>query len=66
MTCEISAGSGKPVFWDKAGYLERVGGRDPLAGTPDYEIISVDIAGDVMAHARILNLVWYLSTIQID
>ena len=23
-------------------------------------------SGDVMAHARILNLVWYLSTIQID
>ena len=47
------AGSGAPVFWDKAGYLERVGGRDPLAGAPDYEIISIDIAGDVMAHVKL-------------
>ena len=47
------AGSGKPVFWDKAGYLERVGGRDPLAGAPDYKIISIDVAGDVMAHVKL-------------
>lgn len=47
------AGSGAPVFWDKAGYLERVGGRDPLAGSPDYKIISIDVAGDVMAHVKL-------------
>lgn len=47
------AGSGAPVFWDKERYLERVGGRAPLDGDPQYEIISVDVAGDVMAHVKL-------------
>ena len=34
------AGSGKAVFWDKAAYLERVGGRAPFDGAPDYEILT--------------------------
>ena len=47
------AGSGVPVYWDKSAYLARVGGRDPLPGEPDYEILNVDVCGDEIAHVKL-------------
>ncbi|MBY8975322.1 nuclear transport factor 2 family protein [Rhodobacteraceae bacterium NNCM2] len=46
-------GTGAPVFWDKAAYLERVVGREPFPGAPSYEILSVDVAGDETAHVKL-------------
>lgn len=46
-------GSGGAVFWDKPGYLARVGGRDPAAGAPSYEVLSVDVAGDEIARVHL-------------
>ena len=47
------SGSGAPVFWDKAAYLERVSSRDPFAGEPSYEILSIDVSGDAIAHVKL-------------
>ncbi len=46
------AGSGSPVFWDKPKFVARVGGRDAFPGEPDYEILTVDVAGE-MAHVKL-------------
>ena len=44
--------SGKPVFWDKASFVARIGGRDAFEGAPDYEILEIDVAGE-MAHVKL-------------
>ncbi|PKQ14005.1 MAG: hypothetical protein CVT70_00655 [Alphaproteobacteria bacterium HGW-Alphaproteobacteria-1] len=46
-------GSGGAVFWDKADYLARVGGRAPFEGAPSYEILGVDVAGGEMARVHL-------------
>ncbi|MEM7508791.1 MAG: nuclear transport factor 2 family protein [Pseudomonadota bacterium] len=46
-------GTGAPVFWNKAAYIQRVGGREPLLGEPSYEILDVDISGDETAHVKL-------------
>jgi hypothetical protein len=46
------AGSGKPVFWDKASFVARIAGRKAFDGTPDFEIMTIDVAGD-MAHVKL-------------
>lgn len=47
-------GSGGAVFWDKAAYLARVGGRDAFPGDPSYEILGVDVAGGEIARVHLL------------
>ncbi|MEM1275444.1 MAG: nuclear transport factor 2 family protein [Pseudomonadota bacterium] len=46
-------GNGAAIFWDKAAYLARVAGRDPFAGAPSYEILSIDVSGDATAHVKL-------------
>jgi hypothetical protein len=41
------AGSGKAVVWDKPAYLARVGGRAAFPGTPDYDILDVEVSGEI-------------------
>jgi len=47
------AGSGAPIFWDKAAYLARVAGRDPFPGDASYEIQTVDVTGGEIAHVAL-------------
>jgi hypothetical protein len=47
------AGSGATSIWDKAAYLERVGGRSAFDGDPDYEILDVDVSGGEMARVKL-------------
>ena len=46
-------GAGDTVHWDKAAYLDRVGGRDPFPGDPSYEILNIDIAGGDIARVHL-------------
>ena len=41
------AGSGAPVIWKKADYLERVRGREPFPGEPVYEIETIEVCGEM-------------------
>jgi len=52
MTAPASA-SGAPVFWDKAFFTGRVGGRAAFPGEASYEILSVDVSGDEIAHVKL-------------
>ncbi|MEM6636507.1 MAG: nuclear transport factor 2 family protein [Pseudomonadota bacterium] len=47
------AGSGAPVFWNKAAYLERVAGRAPFPGAPSYDILDIDVGGDQIARVKL-------------
>jgi hypothetical protein len=41
------AGSGAVSVWDKAAYLDRVGGRAPFDGDPEYEILDVEVSDEI-------------------
>jgi hypothetical protein len=45
--------SGEAMFWDKAGYLERVASRAPFAGDPSFEIIDVEVEGSEIARVHL-------------
>ena len=45
--------NGQATLWDKPAYLARVAGRAPFEGAPVYEILSVDVAGETMAHVKL-------------
>jgi len=49
---EVSA-DGSAQFWDKSAYLTRVSGRGAFEGAPDYEIFSIDVAGDEIARVHL-------------
>jgi len=46
-------GEGKPIFWDKTAFVNRLDGRDPFDGAPSYEILGIDIAGGDMARVHL-------------
>ncbi len=41
------------TFWDKASYLERVRGRQAFEGEASYDILGVDVAGDLIARVHL-------------
>ncbi|MEE4118462.1 MAG: nuclear transport factor 2 family protein [Paracoccaceae bacterium] len=42
------AGAGQdPLRWDRATFTARVAARDPFPGDPSFEILSVDVTGDI-------------------
>ncbi|WP_050928107.1 nuclear transport factor 2 family protein [Aestuariivita boseongensis] len=45
--------NGETTFWDKASYLERVRGRDPFPAPAQYEILSIDQAGNEMGRVHL-------------
>ena len=46
-------GSGGAIFWDKAAFLARVGGRAPFPGAPSFAILGVDVAGGEIARVHL-------------
>jgi hypothetical protein len=36
-----------PLRWDRATFVARVAAREPFPGEPSFEILSVDVAGDI-------------------
>ncbi|WP_158547458.1 nuclear transport factor 2 family protein [Rhodovulum sp. 12E13] len=36
-----------PLRWDRATFTARVAARDPFPGDPSFEILSVDVTGDI-------------------
>ena len=45
--------NGAATFWDKPAYLERVRGRAPFPAPAQYEILSMDCAGDDIARVHL-------------
>ena len=45
--------NGSATFWNKASYLERVRGRSAFPVPAQYEILSMDAAGDEIARAHL-------------
>ncbi|ROT98527.1 nuclear transport factor 2 family protein [Histidinibacterium lentulum] len=45
--------AGTALHWDKATFLERVGGREAFGGDPAFGIEAVDVAGGEIAHVRL-------------
>ncbi|MEM6889940.1 MAG: nuclear transport factor 2 family protein [Pseudomonadota bacterium] len=45
--------NGQATFWDKEAYLERVRGRGPFPAPAQYEILSMDQAGDDIARVHL-------------
>ena len=41
------AGSGTPVIWTKSDYLDRVRAREPFPGDASYEILDIEVSGDI-------------------
>ncbi|MBS0124284.1 nuclear transport factor 2 family protein [Thetidibacter halocola] len=41
------------TYWDKAGYLARVSGRQGAEGEPSYEILGIDVAGGEIARVHL-------------
>ena len=44
---------GKATFWDKTAYLERVRARDPFPAPAQYNILSIDNAGNDIARVHL-------------
>ena len=53
----LAQADGALVDWPREHFLDRVGGRQPGHGAPDFEIESVDVAGPEMACVRLNVLV---------
>ncbi|WP_300031307.1 nuclear transport factor 2 family protein [uncultured Roseobacter sp.] len=45
--------NGEATFWDKASYLARVRGRDAFPAPAQYDILSMDSAGDEIARVHL-------------
>ncbi|MEM6944511.1 MAG: nuclear transport factor 2 family protein [Pseudomonadota bacterium] len=48
-----ASGEAGLIDWPLPFFLERVGGREPGKGAPDYEILSVEMSGPEMARVHL-------------